>query len=242
MKINGDTCIGCGLCVPFCPMEAISVAGSTAVINEDECVECGVCLRSNSCPTEAFVQQELTWPRVLRQYFSDPTYTHPSTGIPGRGTAEMKTNDVTGRYCLGEAAFALDIGRPGMGTRLRDVEKIYARLVRLGVQFESDNPVRGLLKNENKGSFKEEVLNEKVLSAIIEFKVPTESISDVLTELGKAAQEIDTVFSVGIIDKVAPDGSMPNCEEAIKLGYRPYINAKVCVGTGRPLAHFEGEL
>ena len=235
--IADETCIGCGLCIPYCPMNAISLNAEKAEIDQDECVECGACLKSDVCPTDSLVEPELEWPRTVRRVFSDSTATHV-TDVAGRGTEEMKTNDVTGRYRVGEAGFAIDVGRPGIGTRLRDVEKIYKRLVGLDVQFEDRNPVRGLLKDEKNGDFKEEVLNEKVLSAIIEFKVPSRRLEEVLCELEKCAREIDTVFSIGLIDKISEDGSMQNIESALRLGYLPSINAKVCVGIGRPQADF----
>lgn len=237
MKVD-DTCSGCGSCIPYCPMEAISLGPEKAEIDQDECVECNVCLRSGVCPTNSLIEPELEWPRSLRRAFSDPMAEHGLTGIRGRGTAEMKTNDVTGRYRVDEAGIAIDVGRPGIGTRLRDVERIYKGLVKLGVQFEEQNPVRGLLKDEKEGTFKEEVLNEKVLSAIIELKVPSSRLEEVLRELKRCATEIDTVFSCGLITKVSEDGSMENHERALQLGYHPPINAKVCVGVGQPQAKF----
>ncbi len=234
MKVN-DSCIGCGSCIPYCPMEAISLIDNIAHINQDECVECNVCLRAKVCPVDALYQPELSWPRTLRRFFSDPGPKH-MTGVPGRGTEEMKTNDVTGRYTVGEAGIAIDIGRPCLGTRLKDVEKIYKCILSLGVHFEEQNPLRSLIKDEASGDFKDEVLNEKVLSIIIEFKVPTAMVPAALKALEKAAGEIDTVFSVGLIDRVTPDGSMPNCEKALTLGYKPYPNAKINIGIGRPLA------
>ena len=231
-----DTCIGCGSCVPYCPMEAISLGPERAEIDQDECVECNACLRSDVCPTDSLIKPELKWPRSVRRAFSDPAPQHGLTGIPGRGTEEMKTNDVTGRYRVGEAGFVLDVGRPGVGTRLRVVEKIYKRLVNLNVHFEEQNPLRSLLKDKNESGFKEEVLDEKVLSIIIEFSVPSSRLQEVLDELRKVAAEIDTVFSVGLIDKVSDDGSTENYEQAKKLGYHPSINAKVNIGVGRPQA------
>jgi len=233
-----DTCIGCGSCVPYCPMEAISLGPERAEIDQDECVECNACLRSDVCPTDSLIKPELKWPRSVRRAFSDPAPQHGLTGIPGRGTEEMKTNDVTGRYCVGEAGFVIDIGRPGVGTRLRVVEKIFKRLVNLGVHFEEQNPLRSLLKDKNENAFKEEVLDEKVLSIIIEFKVSSSRLQEILDELKKCAAEIDTVFSVGLIDKVSDDGSMENYEQARQLGYHPSINAKVNIGVGRPQARF----
>ena len=231
-----DTCIGCGSCVPYCPMEAISLGPERAEIDQDECVECNACLRSDVCPTDSLIKPELKWPRSVRRAFSDPAPQHGLTGIPGRGTEEMKTNDVTGRYRVGEAGFVIDVGRPGVGTRLRVVEKIYKRLVNLNVHFEEQNPLRSLLKDKNESAFKEEVLDEKVLSIIIEFSVPSSRLQEVLDELRKCAAEIDTVFSVGLIDKVSDDGSMENYEQAKKSGYHPSINAKVNIGVGRPQA------
>ena len=233
-----DTCIGCGSCVPYCPMEAISLGPERAEIDQDECVECNACFRSDVCPTDSLIKPELKWPRSVRRAFSDPAPQHGLTGIPGRGTEEMKTNDVTGRYHVAEAGFVLDIGRPGIGTRLRVVEKIYKRLVNLGAHFEELNPLRSLLKDKNKSTFKEEVLDEKVLSIIIEFSVSSSRVQEVLNELKKCAEEIDTVFSVGLIDKVSDDGSMENYERARQLGYHPSINAKVNIGVGRPQAKF----
>ena len=230
-----DSCIGCGQCLAFCPMHAISLVMEQAVVDQDACVECSVCRRSKVCPVDAIIEPELQWPRTIRKVFSDPLATH-LTGVPGRGTEEMKTNDVTGRYRVGEAGFALDIGRPGIGARLRDVEKIYKRLVGSGVEFEERNPVRDLLKDKNGTDFKAEVLDEKVLSAIIEFKVSTESVPDILKVLEVCAAESDTVFSVGLIDRAAADGSLKNCQTARRLGYFVSPNAKVCVGIGKPAA------
>src|SRR4030042_4829666 len=168
-----DTCIGCGLCIPYCPMEAISLGPERAEINLDECVECNASLRADVCQTDSLWMPDLKWPRSIRRVFSDPAPQHTLTGIPGRGTEEMKTNDVTGRYRVGEAGIVIDIGRPGVGTRLRDVETIYKRLVYLGITFEEKNPLTSLLKDKEKGVFKEEVLGEKVISIIIEFNVPS---------------------------------------------------------------------
>jgi hypothetical protein len=77
-----------------------------------------------------------------------------------------------------------------------------------------------------------------VLSIIIEFSVPSSRLEEVLEELKKCASEIDTVFSLGLIDKVLEDGSMENYERARQLGYSPSVNAKVNIGVGRPLAKF----
>lgn len=231
------TCIGCGSCVVYCPMAAITIVNEKAKIDQDECVECMVCLRSATCPTDSLIEPYLTWPRSLRRSFSDPADRGEKLTY-GRGTMEMKANDVMGSYHLGEAGICIDVGRPGIGTRLRDVQKIYRRLVKLNVKFDEKNPIRNLLHNEAEGTFKEEVLNEKVMSIIIELKVPSYRLPELLRVLEQCSSEVDTVFSVGLIDKVADNGSMGNYECAKRSGYLPSVNAKVNIGVGRPLAKF----
>ncbi len=94
MKIDQEKCIGCGLCVPWCPGGAIKVENKKADIIWDECIECGVCLRVAVCPKKAIYQQPLEWPRSVRSIYSDPLNVHKETGLAGRGTEEIKTNDV----------------------------------------------------------------------------------------------------------------------------------------------------
>ncbi|MFZ7122057.1 MAG: indolepyruvate ferredoxin oxidoreductase subunit alpha [Eubacteriaceae bacterium] len=233
MRIN-DNCINCRKCMDYCPMESIRLANNRVYIHEDDCVECGVCIRANVCPTNALVQDKLEWPRLIRAEFSDPFTQHSSTGMGGRGTAEMKSNDVTGRFKEGEAGIGLELGRPGMGTRIWEVEKIYKYLLRFGAEFEPNNPVNSLIADHKTGNFKKELLDQKVLSAIIEFKVPTERLSKVLHLLNQISQEITTVFSVSLISKVSKEGRKENYEIAKNLGYNVSLNAKLNVGLGKP--------
>ena len=50
--VNEDLCVGCGVCVDDCPVDAITLKEEQkAVINEDECIRCGRC--HDVCPQEA---------------------------------------------------------------------------------------------------------------------------------------------------------------------------------------------
>jgi len=206
---------------------SIEPASGRATINADECVECFTCYRGMSkehlnpsmvravrrvaklfrfrfdpepdiCPTDAIITEELTWPRIVRRAFSDPQVPHESTGIHGRGTAEVKTNDVTQRVKEGEAGFVVEFGRPGVGARFRDIQHITTALAKLGVEFEANNPVASLMTDRSRGLIREDILNEKILSAIVEIKAPTERVPAVLQCIKDLAREVDTVISVGV--------------------------------------------
>lgn len=239
MRIDAAKCVGCGQCRPFCTMGCICFTLSNkgdkvhCYVDEDECVDCGICFRAEVCPTDALYQPVYGWPRSIRGTFSNPLAEHKETRVPGRGTEEMKTNDITDRYKRGYAGIAAEMGRPGTGARLRDAEKVFMALARLGVEFEPQNPLTGLLSNKQTGEMNPEVLNEKVLSAIIEMIVPLEKVDSVLQTLDEAAEEINTVFSVDLVARVDEDLSVPTVKIMEKNGRWVSFNGKTNLGLGR---------
>ncbi|MHC4480807.1 MAG: hypothetical protein ACYS1C_07540 [Planctomycetota bacterium] len=146
----------------------------------------------------------------------------------------MKTNEVTGRFQLGEAGIGIEVGRPCMGTGLRDVEKIAQAVAELGVVFEPCNPVTSMMADTSTGKFREELLDEKVLSAIIEFGVRLEQLPDVFAVLRRVSEEIDTIFSLDLATRVAPDGTVPTNPYVEEAGLWIARNGKTNVGLGRP--------
>ena len=239
MRIDAQKCIGCGRCKDFCIMRAIHFErpgkGTVVrcVVDEDECVDCGICYRSKTCPVDALFQPETEYPRSIRGTFSNPTAIHKETKVPGRGTEEMKTNDVTDRYKRGFAGMSAEMGRPGIGSRLRDAEKVFMALAPLGVEFEPKNPITTLLEDPKTGRMRPEVLNEKVLSCIVEMIVPVERITDIYETLDKVAREIDTVFSVDLVCRAEEDGSVPAIDIMDRAGHWRSINGKTNIGLGK---------
>lgn len=238
MQVDTTKCNGCLQCVPYCTMGVIAkVPGLRLVeIDQAECVECGVCLRSEACTYGALYQPELTWPRILRAEFSDPLVVHPATGVGGRGTEEMKTNDVTGRYRRGRAGMAAELGRPNTGARFREVQKVAMALASIGVEFEENNPVTHLMSDRSRGLIREDVLDEKVMSAIVEFNVPLAEVPVVVAKLREVEPEVNTVFVVDMISLVEPDGTIPTEIIAAEAGIPLAPNGKNNLGMGRPLA------
>ena len=51
MKVDRETCIGCGACVGNCPVNAISIVDDKASIDPDICINCGSC--AGICPVNA---------------------------------------------------------------------------------------------------------------------------------------------------------------------------------------------
>ncbi|MBS7638570.1 4Fe-4S binding protein [Candidatus Bathyarchaeota archaeon] len=234
MKIDEDRCVRCRQCMLYCPVGAIKEDEDTVYIDQDLCVECGVCLRSGACRVGALYQPQLGWPRILRAQFSDPLVPHPSTGIMGRGTSGMKTNDVTGRFREGEVGFAVEMGRPGVSTSFEEVEKVTIALAGK-VEFEPLNPVTSLIEPETGRLRDPDVRRERVLSAIIEFKTSEDRGLEILRLLKEVSEGLETVFSLCVISRCR-DFEIPFRERMVAAGFQPRINGKTNVGLGRPLA------
>ena len=176
-QINQDLCVQCETCIPYCTVGAIKAHDGIVDIDPKMCTECYVCIRNRVCPVDAIEHTPLDTPvKQFQHVISDPTETHGGTGVPGRGTEEAKTNDVTGRYGHGEIGVGIDMGRPGLGCTLRDVEKVAMALTAAGLKLEGADttPLAALMTDLNTGKVKEEYLDTRVLSVIIEGKCPPE--------------------------------------------------------------------
>src|SRR5499433_877653 len=227
---------------------SIDPAKNRAFVNTDECVECYTCFRGMSmeklnptlvrgirrllkvfrlrfdpepdvCPTSAITPDELSWPRVVRRAFSDPIVTHESTGVHGRGTEEVKTNDVTNRVRTGEAGYVVEFGRPGVGVRFRDIEKMTRALAAIGIQFEPKNPVTHLMSDVKTGKLRDDILNEKILSAIVEFKTRIEHVPAVLRRIEEVSKTLDTVVAVGVSTRCGEKGESALDEVLAEEGF-----------------------
>ncbi|MFH2011746.1 MAG: 4Fe-4S binding protein [Pseudomonadota bacterium] len=49
VNVNEAKCVGCGSCMPYCPVEALWAWGKAEV--NDDCTECLVCI--DYCPVDA---------------------------------------------------------------------------------------------------------------------------------------------------------------------------------------------
>ena len=263
MEIDSKKCVGCGNCVPVCPMGAIYVdtALNHSVVNQDACVECYSCYRGMSkerlnapilsafrrflkllrlrfepepdvCPTGAHTPQELTWPRIVRRAFSDPQVPHESTGVTGRGTEEVKTNDLTNRVKEGEVGFTIEFGRPGVGVTFKDIQIMTKALAAMPVTFEKKNPVYTLFSDPATGTIREDIMNEKLLSAILELKTTLEHAPEVLRVVRTIAPTLKTIISIGAATRCDAKGDSKLEPLFIREGYNVF-RGKTNAGLGR---------
>jgi hypothetical protein len=217
----------------------IDPAINRATVNLDECVECFTCHRGMSkehmnptlvravrrvaklfrfrfepepdvCPTDALTPQELTWPRIVRRAF----------------------NDVTGRVKEGEAGFTIEFGRPGVGVRFRDVQKMTAALIGLPVEFEDKNPVSALMTDRVTGALRADILDEKVMSAILELKTRLEHVPAVLERIEAVAQTLRTIVSIGVSTRCDSAGDDRLAPVLAHEGY-VFFRGKTNLGLGR---------
>ena len=239
MLINKEKCIGCGFCVIYCPVTAISIINGKADIDQEKCLECGNCGRQRivKCPKGAIYENPHVFerPRSIRKYFSDPMATHVETKIPGRGTEEVKTNDVTGRVKKGQIGIAIEVGRPCLGASFSDIEIITKVLSKFEIQYEKLNPLTHFMKDEKKGVFTEEAKKARVISAIIEFVAPEEQFPSIIKTLKSVQNDINTVFSLDVIARFTEANKMPLLAKFSEVGLSPRPNSKINLGLGLPL-------
>lgn len=263
MLVDHPKCVGCGNCVAVCPMGAIHVENEVANINQDECVECSACIRFvtsedappwlvravrrfllflhlrydqplDLCPAGALYEPNLDWPRTLRAEFSNPLLEHPSTGTPGRGTEEIKTNDATNRLPPGRAGVLVEFGRPGVGCRFRDVQKVTMALALIkNLSFEKKNPVTFLMKDVSTGQLDPTVLDEKFLSCILETLMPLERVPEALEVIKGVLPELDTTVSLVVNGRCGPNGEVPYEELVKQAGFTMRPNGKTNLGLAR---------
>src|SRR5207244_13648356 len=111
--------------------------------------------------------------------------------------------------------------RPGVGVRFRDIQKMCWALAKAGVSFEKKNPVTSLMTDVPTGTLREDILDEKIMSAIVEIKAPVERTEEIVRLVWSIEKQVDTVVALGVGTRCDEQGEETVVEQILeRLGYR----------------------
>ncbi len=79
-------------------------------------------------------------------------------------------------------------------------------LAQMGIEFELKNPVTHLMTDKKTGKIRDDILNEKILSAIVEFKTSIENVAAVLRRVDEVSKTLETVVAVGVATRCDQTG------------------------------------
>nr|MBC8247301.1 hypothetical protein [Deltaproteobacteria bacterium] len=108
----------------------------------------------------------------------------------------------------------------------------------IGYEMAEENPVTHFMEDKNTGKLRDDVLNEKATSAIIEGKCKLEKLPEALRALQEAAKKVESVFTVEVITKVTPEGEVPIKPVLEEMDIWYSLNSKNNVGIGEPSFNF----
>jgi electron transport complex protein RnfB len=73
-SFDPDVCVGCGVCVGRCQMQALSAEGSCTKFNPDRCIGCGLCVSTCSSSALKLVRKTEGSKREIPNTFYDTWY------------------------------------------------------------------------------------------------------------------------------------------------------------------------
>jgi hypothetical protein len=120
-------------------------------------------------------------------------------------------------------------------------------LAKTGVEFEKKNPVTHLMPDPSTGRIREDILGERILSAIVEIKTRMERVPEMLRAVTTVARDLDTIVSIGVSTRCTPEGRSALEEVLRREGYA-FWRGKTNLGLGRrpevpePAREYAGEV
>jgi hypothetical protein len=106
-------------------------------------------------------------------------------------------------------------------------------LARLNITFEAKNPITHLMTDQTTGDLKPDIVNEKILSAIVEIKTPLQRVPEILEAVTQTAKRIDTVIAIGVSTRCEESGEEPVLSRLLEEHGYTYYRAKTNLGLGR---------
>ncbi len=116
---------------------------------------------------------------------------------------------------------------------MREIQLMCWALADAGVTFEKRNPITSLMTDVPSGTLREDILNEKLMSAIVEIKVPVERVEEIVRLVWDVEKRVDTVVALGVGTRCDDNGEDNIVAPVLeKLGYS-LERAKTNIGIGR---------
>lgn len=109
-NVNADKCIACGLCMEFCPEDAISMQNRKAFINHDKCIGCASCIAV--CPNRCIINSWDASPYICMEKIAEYAKAAISCVSPACGFISFITNVSPQCDCYGFSSTPIigDIG------------------------------------------------------------------------------------------------------------------------------------
>ena len=101
------------------------------------------------------------------------------------------------------------------------------------MEFDPGSGVTALMSDPATGKFPDEILDEKGLNIMIYFSTANEALPDALRALKEVASRIDTVFSIGLSNRLDDRAVIPTASLIEEAGFTVRPHAKTVVGLGR---------
>jgi hypothetical protein len=106
-------------------------------------------------------------------------------------------------------------------------------MAKAGVSFEKKNPVTSLMTDVPTGTLREDILGEKVMSAILEIKTTVDRTEEIILLVREVEKGLDTVVSIGVGTRCDENGDENVVAPILeRLGYK-LERAKTNIGLGR---------
>ena len=106
-------------------------------------------------------------------------------------------------------------------------------MAKAGVSFEKKNPVTSLMSDVATGTLREDILGEKVMSAILEIKTTVDRTEEIILLVREVEKQLDTVVSIGVGTRCDENGDENVVAPILeRLGYK-LERAKTNIGLGR---------
>jgi hypothetical protein len=128
------------------------------------------------------------------------------------------------RISKDSTAVVVEVGRPGVRTTLADVEKVCTALATAGVSFDPGSGVTGLMVDVGTGKLQPDILDERVMHAMIHYTCPNDHLPAGLRALREVSGRVNTVLSIGFSNLLDAEGIGPAiaiCDAAGLCGETP---------------------